>query len=68
MCKEKKKMTWIDVYLSKFKWYRKLKGGVWFKHEFTKEAEQLTFPKGGVFWAKYGKINKYSNVILTETY
>lgn len=61
-------MTWIDVYLGRFKFYRKRKGGTWFLHEFTKHSEQLTFPKGGLFWATYGEINRYSRVIKIEKY
>lgn len=64
----KEKNTWFDVYLSNLKWYRKLKGGIWYKHEFTKDAEELTFPRLGIFWARYGNINRYSKVIKTEIY
>lgn len=62
------KQTWIDVYLSHFKWFRKLKKGTWYKHEFTKDAEELSFPKGQTWWARYGKINRYSEVIKIETF
>ena len=65
---KKIKQTWTDTYLSTFKWYRKVKKGTWYKHEFTKDAEQLTFPQGKTFWARYGKINRYSNVIISETH
>jgi hypothetical protein len=59
-------MTWTDVYLGKYKWYRRLKGGTWYKHQFTKDAQELTFPEGKTWWATYGKINRYYNVIKIE--
>jgi hypothetical protein len=58
----------LDVYFGKFKWYRKLRKGTWYKHQFTKDAEELTFPQGDTWWARYGKINRYSNVIATEVF
>ena len=54
--------------MKQFKFWRKLKGGTWYKHQFTKDAEELTFPQGKTWWARYGKINRYSNVIATEVY
>ena len=60
------KQTWLDVYLGKFKWYRKLKGGKWYLHQFTKDAEQLTFTEGKTWWARYGNLNRYSKVINEE--
>lgn len=60
------KQTWLDVYLGKYKWYRKLKRGKWYCHQFTKDAEQLTFPEGKKWWARYGNINRYSRVINEE--
>ena len=59
---------WLDVYLGKYKWYRKIRKGIWYKHQFTKDAEQITLPYLGTFWAKYGKINRYSNIIEIESY
>lgn len=64
----KQKTTWIDVYLNKYRWYRSLRKGKWYKHQFTKDAEQLTFAEGGTWWARYDKINRYSNVIAFEVY
>ena len=61
-------MEWIDVYFGKYKWFRKYRGGKWYLHQFTIHAEQLTFSKGAVFWARYGKLNRYSNVISKEEY
>ena len=57
-----------DVYFGKFKWYRKMRKGTWYKHQFTKDAEELTFPQGDTWWARYGKINRYSDVIATEVF
>lgn len=62
----KQKQTWLDVYLGRYKWYRKLKGGKWYLHQFTIHAEELTFSKGDTFWARYGKLNRYTNVIEQE--
>ena len=62
------KQTWLDVYFGRFKWYRKMKKGIWYKHQFTKDAEELTFPQGDTWWARYGKINRYSDVITTEVF
>lgn len=62
------KQIWLDVYLGKYKWYRKKRGGYWHKHQFTKDARELTFDEGVTFWAKYGEINRYSIVIEQEIY
>ena len=62
------KQTWLDCYLGKFKLYRRLKGGSWFLHEFTIDAEQITFRKGNRFWARYGELNRYTKVIKQESY
>ena len=60
--------TNLDVYFGKLKLYRKMRKGTWYKHQFTKDAEELTFPQGDTWWARYGKINRYSDVIETEVY
>ena len=62
------KQTWLDFYLGKYKWYRKKRGGYWYKHQFTKDASELTFTEGVTWWAKYGEINRYSIVIEQEIY
>ena len=62
------KQTWLDDYFGKFKWYRKVRKGTWYKHQFTINAEELTFPQGNTWRARYGKINRYSNVIETEVF
>jgi hypothetical protein len=64
----KQKQTWIDTYLGGYKWYRKLRKGYWYKHQFTKDAEELTFPQGEMWWARYGELNRYSVVIEQEIY
>ena len=54
--------------MKRYKFWRKFKGGVWYKHIFTRDANELSFPKGRTWWARYGKINRYSDVIETEDY
>jgi hypothetical protein len=49
----KQEQTWIDTYLGRFFWYRKLRKGYWYKHQFTKDAQELTFPQGKTWWARY---------------
>jgi hypothetical protein len=66
--KKQLKTTWFDVYLGKYKWYRKLIGGTWYKHQFTNDALQLDITFTGTWWALYGNINRYSNVIEQETW
>jgi hypothetical protein len=62
----KQKQTWVDTYLGRYKWYRKLRKGYWYQHKFTIDAEQLTFQQDNTFWARYGEINRYSIVIKQE--
>jgi hypothetical protein len=62
------KQNWIDNYLGIFSWYRKLRKGYWYKHQFTKDAQELTFQQGKTWWARYGEINRYSIVIEQEIY
>ena len=54
--------------MGNYKWYRKLKGGVWHQHRFTNDAYQLRLNGHNDWWARYSKINRYSNVIDTEVY
>ncbi len=54
--------------MSVFRWFRKLKGGVWYKHQFTIDAGQIMLPVGNVFWARYGELNRYTKVISVENY
>ena len=51
-----------------FKWYRKYRKGVWYKHEFTRDALELSCTFVGFFWSRYSDINRYSKVIKTEKY
>lgn len=44
--------------------YRYYKGGKWYKHEMSGELPNCY----GSFWANYGKINRYTNIIKTENY
>lgn len=62
------KTTWLDVYLNRYKWYRRLRGGYWYNHRFTSDAGALTFCEGKMWWARYGKINRYSDVVEEESY
>lgn len=58
-------MNWIDVYLGKYKWYRKLAKTIWYKHRNTYQLSGLIFSS---FWAKYGEINRFTKVIKIENY
>lgn len=51
--------------LSRYKWYRKLKGGIWYKHENTFQLPGLIFD---YFWTRYGEINRFSKVTEIENY
>lgn len=63
-----KKQTWLDTFLGKYTWYRRLRKGVWYKHEYTEDASELTFVPDDTFWARYKNINRYSRVISSENY
>ena len=55
--------------LRRFKFYRRLQGGIWYLHQFTGNAGyRCSSWIGSTFWAKYDKINKYSRVIEIEIY
>lgn len=62
------KPVYLDYYLNGFRIYRKLRKGIWYKHQFTQDALELSFSFTGSWWARYGKINRYSDVVKTETY
>lgn len=64
----RKKPYYLDYYFSKFKCYRKHRKGVWYKHKFTVDALALSTTFTGTWWARYSKINRYSDVIKTEDY
>ena len=65
---EYQKVNWTDVYLGKFKWYRKLIGGVWYKHTYTDDAYNLRLNSYKEFWAKYGEFSQYTKVVEKEQY
>jgi hypothetical protein len=62
------KQTAVDTYFGRYKWYRKSVGSFWYKHQFTKDANELTFTAVGTWWARYNQCNRYSEVIEIETY
>ena len=64
----KQKPIWSDYYLNKYRWYRKCRKQTWYKHQFTKDARELTFLPGDTWWARYGKLNRYSDVVCVEYY
>ena len=64
----KQDSKWLDYRLSNFRWYRKYRGGTWYRHAFTKDASELTFSEGNEFWARYPDINRYSKVLYFEVY
>lgn len=50
--------------LDRFRVYRAYKGGIWYKHQLNGELPNCY----GTFWANYGKINRYTDIIKTEDY
>lgn len=62
------KPIWTDYYLNGFKWYRKWRKCTWHKHQFTNDALELSITFTGTWWALYGKINRYSDVVDTEVW
>lgn len=60
--------TWLDTFFGNFVWYRSYRKGVWYQHEFTYHAAELTFQPGKRWWARYGHLNRYSRVVNTESY
>ena len=62
----KTKPIWTDYHLNGFKWYRKCRKQTWYKHQFTNDALELSITFTGNWWALYGKINRYSDVVDTE--
>ena len=65
---EKPKPIWSDYYLNKYRWYRKCRKQTWYKHQFTNDALELSITFTGTWWALYGKINRYSDVVDTEVW
>lgn len=64
----KQEQRLIDVYLGRYRWYRKIVGGYWYKHQFTQDALEICVTFVGTWWARYGVINRYSVVIKEEEY
>ena len=62
------KPIWSDYYLNKYRWYRKCRKQTWYKHQFTNDALELSITFTGNWWALYGKINRYSDVVDTEVW
>ena len=54
--------------MNRFKFWRKLKSGTWYKHQFTNDATELGFSPFITWWARHSVINRYSKIIKTETY
>jgi hypothetical protein len=50
--------------LEKFRLYRMLLGGKWYKHTMNGELPNCY----GSFWARYGKINRYTYIVKEEQY
>ena len=48
--------------MKEFRWYRKWRGGTWYKHSFTLAANELGLPTGGTWWVIYG--NRYRNPLI----
>lgn len=60
-----KKMI-VFYFLVNFKFYRKYKGGIWYKHQFTEDANNIGLI--GTFWARFSKNNRYTEILETEFY
>ena len=60
--------NWFEIMFnfdrSDFRLYRYFKGGIWYKHQMNGELPRCY----GSYWAKYGKVNRYTDIIKTENY
>ncbi len=54
----------FNFQIEDFRLYRYYKGGTWYKHEMSGELPGCY----GSFWADYGKLNRYTNVVKKEIY
>lgn len=52
------------VGMEKLRLYRAIVGGHWCKHSMNGELPNCY----GSFWAKYGKINRYTDIVKEEDY
>lgn len=50
--------------LENYRFYRMLIGGKWYKHNMSGELPNCY----GSFWARYGKLNKYTDIVKEEDY
>lgn len=55
----------VFLELENYRWYRAFCGGIWYRHRNAYELPGLYFD---YFWARYGKINRYTFVDLVENY
>ena len=62
------KQTWIDTYLGKYKWYRKLRKGTWYKRSFKVRAYELKLKSYSDYWTRYGGKSSYCGVVDIERY
>lgn len=51
--------------MKRFKFFRKLKKGTWYKHQNTYQLPGLYF---SYMWCRYGEINRYTKVVEIESY
>ena len=65
---ETKKQTWIDTYLGRYKWYRKLRKGTWYKRSFKVRAYELKLKSYSDYWTRYGGKSSYCEVVDIERY
>ncbi len=54
--------------MEEFKWWRRLLGGVWYKHSSSRDGLELSMSIGTTWWARHYKINRFSDVIQIENY
>lgn len=61
-------IEWFEIIFkidrSDFRLYRYYKGGIWYKHKMNGELPNCY----GSYWAKYGKINRYTDIVKIENY
>ena len=46
--------------MEEFKWWRRLLGGVWYKHSSSRDGLELSMSIGTTWWARHYKINRFS--------
>ena len=60
------KQTWIDTYLGRYRWYRKIRGGYWYRRTFNDNAYELRLNSYSDYWTRYGGLSNYCRVVDTE--